>query len=93
MDAWILKNGGQNLNSMNASTKKLCLALFRMIQAGTDGTRRVVDIDLHASTVVPKDNGATSGIVLDFLVTMRGREGPHFFESQHHSSSSTLLID
>jgi hypothetical protein len=76
---------------MDASTKKLCLALFRMVQAGTDGTRRVVDIELHASTsiIAKEDIHATNFIVRDFEVTMLCREGPHFFERQHHSFSSS----
>jgi hypothetical protein len=84
MDARIVKNGGQILISMDASTKQLGLALCRVVHAGTNGTRGVIYIDFCVSYIVVKADDATSGIVLDFLVTMRGREGPHVFDRHHH---------
>jgi hypothetical protein len=95
MDARVLENVRQHIQADNASTKELCFTLFRMIEARADCTGGVVDIYLHASAsiiaVAAKDNDATGGIALNFLVIVLGRERPHVLQRQEHPSTSLLL--
>jgi hypothetical protein len=55
-----MKNIRQHIQADNISTKQLCFALCRMIEARADCTSGVINIDPHAS--ITKENDATGGM-------------------------------